>query len=163
VNAAQQQGYAIEPGVLASAMLAVLARPESFAELRSGRITEIPEAGSLDFLAALPVPRLHIVRSAEPAAIHAAASDRAQLEAAVRAAAKALSEARARSHNAQQALLNAEAKLAAAEERTRQAEADLVSTRRQHDRARDDAAAADAHLRATEDAAAEAERRLLLY
>ena len=54
--AVQEAGQHVDPGALAGALLAVLGKEESLEQLRAGRLTEIPEAGGLDFMAALAIP-----------------------------------------------------------------------------------------------------------
>jgi hypothetical protein len=166
-NASEEEGHRIEPGVLANAVLAVLGNPESFNQLRGGFLTDVPEAGGLDFLARLPTPTSPPAAPATACAsapAHSSPSRRAGLETAgreaVRQAAGVLADARSRSVAAQQAFHETESMVQAAEERVRKAEADERAARDQCERARQELKAAADRLLAAERAAAEAERRL---
>jgi hypothetical protein len=136
---AERAGYPLEPAGLASAVLAVLGRQDSFRDLRRGLLAEVPEGGGLDFLATLPtvLPR----PNAEPPATSENASREIASRAAAQAAAQALATARARSELAQGALRQAGKALRAAEE--------------EYHRAKQDAESASAQLAAAERAAAE--------
>jgi hypothetical protein len=162
-DAAARGGHRVEPGVLANAVLAVLGRPESFEQLRGGTLTDVPEAGGLDFLASLPLaPRSP---SAEPGPrAPADPAERAEAEAAAREvarrAAKELADARVRSESAQQILREVKSKLAAAENALRKAEEEARVARATHESAQQEAEAAATQLRQAEIAAAATERRL---
>ena len=168
-RAAEQAGHRVEVGALANAVLAVLGKPETFDQLRRGSLADIPEAGGLDFLAALPTPAAQVPReaSAQPLVAREAAApapDAAELEAAardaVRQAGSGLVAARERSDVSQRALRDAESRLQGAETRLREAEAEARDARHQHERALEEADTLVAQLRAAENALAEAEQRL---
>lgn len=159
-RAAEQAGHRIEPGVLVNAVLAVIGTPESFDQLRGGYLASVPEAGGLDFLAALPAPPGSLPARAEPrapAAAHSSSSQQAERGAAAREAARQAArvrhDARIRSEDARQALREAESELQAAEARLRQAEDEARAAHSQCDRARQDAEAAAARLLELESAA----------
>ena len=129
-DAARDAGYDVEAGVLVNAVLAVLGRPDSFDQLRAGRLVEVPEGGGLDFLAGLPVP----ASSAKPKSPASAASASKQkrssarekeAQAQVDAAERALDEARRRHDVAMGDLEEAESTLSQAEARLRKAEKDV--------------------------------------
>jgi pyruvate/2-oxoglutarate dehydrogenase complex dihydrolipoamide acyltransferase (E2) component len=168
-RAAEQAGHRAEPSVLANAVLAVLGRPDSFTDLRRGCLTDVPEAGGLDFLTSLPLateqaPRPAQAKPREIATAPSPSRERAALEAAAREAARqatiALDAARERSENAQRALRETESKLHEAEERLRRVEQEALTLRNERDRARQEADAAATRLHEAERAADEAERQL---
>lgn len=167
-RAAEGAGFRIEPGATANAVLAVLGTPDSFDRLRRGCLTDIPEAGGLDFLSAVPASPVQIERPSPaevspPAVARASFAARADLKAekrdAVRRAELALAKARERSEAAQRSLHDAESKLSAAETRLREAEAEARALRGQVDRARQKAETSAAELTEAERAVADTKRR----
>lgn len=159
-EAAARSGHRVEPGALSNAVLAVLGTPESFAQLRGGRLAEVPEAGGLDFLASLPTPAESPTPRAESesAAASRRSSERAEPDEAARAAARqavrALGEARERLESAQQALRAAQSRLHAADEGLRHAEEEARAAREACDRARREADDASSRLVEAEDSVA---------
>lgn len=163
--AAEEAGQRVDPGTLTNAVLAVLGKEESFEQLRAGYLTEIPEAGGLDFLAALPMPTVPVSARARARAASAAPSrakhpaDEAAA-AASRQAGRALEQARLRSEAARAAVRDAESMLATAEERVRRAEQEARAARDDYERARVHVDAAADRLRKAESAVADAERQV---
>lgn len=155
--AAARAGHPTDPALLASAILAVIGRPDHFDQLRGGVLCDVPEAGGLDFLSALPAPgpaAAATSRNADPDVIDLAARD------AERKAARALAQARERADAAQRTLEQAEAGLAAAETDLEQAEAAVREARARRKAAQRDAGAAAQELRAALDEVHHAEQRL---
>ena len=116
-RAAENAGHRLESAALATAVLAVIANPESFEQLRGGYLADIPEAGGLDFFAAIPTSQ-----PTDTASSH-------------------------RTQAAEQALKHAETRLRAAEERLQRAEEEVRDARDALDRARREAVEAAAQLR----------------
>jgi dihydrofolate reductase len=56
MHEARQAGLNVESSVVMNAVLAVLGTPGSLNQLRGGILADIPESGSIDFLASLPTP-----------------------------------------------------------------------------------------------------------
>lgn len=172
-DAAERAGHRVEPGVLSNAVLAVIGSPDSFEQLRGGRLADVPEAGGLEFLASLPTPsttrsapdnaRESSATASSPSkdVAHEAAAREAGVREAARQTASALIEARERSEVAQRALRSAESKLHIVEERLRQADEEARAARDEHERAHQQAESAAAHVREAERAAAgEGQRRV---
>lgn len=173
-QAAQQAGHTIEAAELGSAVLAVLGRPESFAQLRGGYLAEVPEGGGLDILASLPLPPAArdvtaATRGTTAVDGEGQSSSRAGVAsatsrgtaAAARAAeraAKALERARAQADTARRAVEEAEAQVQHAEARVAEAEAQARAARERLGRARSEADTAAAHVQEAERAAADAAR-----
>jgi hypothetical protein len=144
INAAQVAGDAgldVEVDDLAAALSAVLGNAESFAELRRGQLTDVPDAGGLDLLALLPtlssekpLPRARSRdagatasnreggRRAPSRAAKEEETRRARQRAAAEEAASKLAAAKKRAEEARKALRDTEAKVEAAEARVREAE-----------------------------------------
>jgi len=158
-DSAAAAGTALDANALASALLAVLGRPESFRQLCAGHLQEIPDAGSLDFLDALPAllpaerPRPRLVKGSPAKPAEPSSRDKAAEEAARRAA-EALAEARREAMAAQAALGEAASALGNAEAKLRQAEQDVNAARTSHERAVERARAAEERVRSAETAAA---------
>ena len=158
-EAASRAGQSIDAAALASAILAVLGRPDSFDRLRHGLLTDIPEAGGLDFLANLPAPARTApapVRVQAPAPPGPDPDAEARARAARTAEALAVAEAAAAAATGRQQ--EAEADLAQAQERARRAQADLEAAEQRLAHARSDAEAAAAALRQAEADNEEAQR-----
>jgi hypothetical protein len=158
--AAERAGYRVEASVLANAVLAVLGRPDSFAELRGSRLTDIPEAGGLDFLASLPAVHREAPASSEPAAATRPTRAEAAARENARRAADELRFVRRRVDAAEQALREAESRVAAAAERVRSAESELASAQSAQRDARSEAAAAAEALESAEAASVRAQDQL---
>lgn len=161
----------LDAAALANAVLAVLARPESMDQLRRGCLVEVPEAGGLDFLAALPaMPRTTTRSGGSPAAATpappapgSAKPDAAAVAAArkaVRVAGEELARARESAESARLASDDIAAKLAAAEARLRHVEEEVNALRARAEKARTAADHAAARLTEAETSASRAERQL---
>jgi hypothetical protein len=152
--AAEGMGQKIETRALANATLAVIGVPASFDLLRRGKLTDVPDAGGLDFLAGLPAPTVAapVAEAAAPAVSERAERENAAARASARRAQEAFVAARARAAAAAEALHEAESELAAAEQRVRQANSDLAAALERRDAARHDAEKAAAELRNAETA-----------
>lgn len=160
-DGSRSAGIRLDVGELSNAILAVLGNPGSYGELRSGRMSEVPDAGGLDFLASLPVrPNLEVSGPAQAArqAIDPAEAARAREEA--RLAAEALESARAAAEAAAAALADADTEVASAQEKVRHAESELKAAQQRREFARRTNDAAAAELRQAEDARNETKRRL---
>ena len=70
-RAAAEAGQTVDANALTPAVMAVLGDANAFAELRAGRLADIPESGGLDFLASV-VPPTPPVLDSEKAAQEAA-------------------------------------------------------------------------------------------
>jgi hypothetical protein len=121
---AVRAGHPIEPNALVTAVQAIIGDASAFAELRAGRLVDVPEGGGLSLLFALtPNPastKATSPASAAPPAIEAVKADpRVELAAAARAevhrAEKTLAEMREQSERAVESLRDAKARLDAAE------------------------------------------------
>lgn len=153
-------GFSLDTGAVSNALLAVIGNPTSYEELRSGRVSQIPEAGGLDFLTSLPTrPKLEVSgpRKALRPEVDAAEAAAAREQAAV--AAEALETARAAVDAAATALAESDADVAAAEEKARVAEVELKAAHQRRDFARRMKESASAELRNAEAASQAAERR----
>lgn len=161
-DAAERAGHRVDAGALSNAVLAVVGRPDSFEQLRSRRLADVPDAGGLDFLDSLPTPSR---AAAAPSTVHSPATvpeqevaDDAAARENARRAAEALAPIRALADAAEQELREADSEVAAALERLRMAESDLAAAQKRRDSAHRDAEAAGAELRRAETASAEAQR-----
>ena len=157
---AGEAGQDLEIDALVAALSAVLGKTESFEELRSGRLTDVPEAGGLDLLASLP----SLAGSESPAQRRPsddratddsadkkdAKAEKAAARKAEEEAAAALSSARERANQAKQALKEAEAGVRTAEARLREAEEAARKALSLRDEAREEADAADAAVQVAE-------------
>ena len=164
-------GQPIDANALAAAVHAVIGETSAFAELRAGRLVDVPDGGGLDILTAIttidpsppPIapPTAEPTReepSAQPAPQSAEVAIAARAE--LRRAETSLAEARERSDRAEQSIRNAQAKLDAAEAALLHAEADAQARRADVARARRDAEAAATHVRESERAVAAARASL---
>jgi hypothetical protein len=170
-RAASRSGQQVDAGGLANALFAVLGKTESFDQLRRGLLTDVPEAGGLDLLTALPklpdaghrpLPSGAPKAKAPPPAA-AQPSKRAANEVAARQAmdkaAEVLAAARVRSETARELLRSAEATVKAAEARLRESEELVRRSRGERDRAQKALEVATADVKRAESAAADAEKR----
>jgi chromosome segregation protein len=132
--AAETAGHALDRGVLANAIMAVLGEPDAFELLRAARLVEIPEGGGLDLLT-----RATATRPASEARTDSSVDDSA-LESANREARRraetALAAAREHAATAERALRDAESKTEEADRRLRSAQEEALARR---DRARAEA------------------------
>ena len=154
-------GIGLDVGELSNAVLAVLGNPGSYDELRNGRMSEVPDAGGLDFLASLPArPHLEVSASRQgaPQTIDPAEADRAREEA--RLAAETLESARVAAEAAEAAFADADTDVARAQESVRHAESELKAAHQRREFARRTKEAAAAELQNAEAACREAERQL---
>ena len=154
-------GFGLDVGELSNAILAVLGTPTSYDEFRSARITEIPEAGGLDFLTSLPSrPKLEVSASGSPPEPQADAAAAAAAREQVRLAAEVLESARAAADAAETALAESDTDVATAQESVRRADSELKAAQQRREFARRTKEAASAELRNAEAAHHEAESRL---
>lgn len=154
-------GFSLDIGELSNAVLAVLGSPSSYDRFRSGQLSEIPDAGGLDFLGSLPArPKLEVSESRPPSsptvdpAVAAAAREQARL------ASEALDTAHGLVEAAAATLSEAEAGAAAAQEKVRIAESELKAAQQRLEFARRARDSASTELRNAEVANQEAQRRL---
>jgi hypothetical protein len=159
-RAAIAAGHPIEPASLVHAVTAVIGDAGAFAALLSGRLVEIPDAGGLDFLAAVsPSAAPPPGKTSQPPAM-----DRAERVAAVRAdleqAEASLADARARRETAGRAVQDAQAKLETAEQRFQQAKDEADARRAELERARKEAKAITAQVDKAERAVADLRARM---
>jgi len=172
---AVRAGHPIEPNEIVSAVHTVIGDSSAFAEFRAGRLVELPEAGGLNLLTALPTrapstpttsslsaPRGNATASPEPRA--QPARQNADLVRTVRAdlqrAETSLRDVRERSDHAMQSVRHAEQGLDTAERALQHAQADVEARRSDLERARRVAETAAENLRAAEKAVAAARARL---
>lgn len=134
-DAAKVAGVNIDRSTLVPAVLAVVADPVAFAELRQGQLAELPAAGALDVLTnpppLLPVSPSALVREAppEPSPPPVDLAARRKAREAVAAAEQAANDARRAADEADQAVTAARAALASAEKAFHQAELDVKAAR----------------------------------
>ena len=136
-------GQPVDAASLVPAVNAVIGDSAAFDELRAGRLSEIPEAGGLDFMTAVSPPSapspVADERRPPPARGSADVAAYAELE----RAQTALQEAQARARAADKVLADAQARLAEAEEQLQRVRRDLEARHVDVDRAQrhaDDAA-----------------------
>jgi hypothetical protein len=138
-DAARAAGVNIDRSTLVPAVLAVVADPVAFAELRQGQLADIPAAGALDVLTN-PPPLLPVSPAAVAAAIQRDApaeaspppvdlAARRRAREAVTAAETAAADARRAADEADAAAKDARGALEAAEAAFHQAEADVKAAR----------------------------------
>jgi hypothetical protein len=161
-GAAERAGQRIAVSILASAVVAVVGRPDSFNQLRSRQLADVPDAGGLDFLATLAARdrALPMAASARELVAERDRVEDAEVQESARRATKRLDSAHARAEGAERELREADSEAVAAEERVRQAESDLASARRRRETARTAAEAAAAELRNAKAASAAAHQQL---
>ena len=148
-------GNPIEANTIATAVHAVIGDASAFAELRAGRLVDVPEAGGLDMLTAIqaiapattpsssPPPSREPVKvapRAEPAKQDAELARAARAE--LHRAETSLADMRERSEHAEQLVRNARKQLDAAERELLNAQAGVQARRAEVERARQDAAVA---------------------
>jgi hypothetical protein len=178
-RAAASGGAALDQSELVPAVLAVAADPEALAELRAGRLVDVPSAGAFGaFAPGAAGPRTsHAKRDADadadtsaspesppreqagPAATARVRANAREIKAAARAAERAESRyeaAGSRAKGAADAAEQAAAELAAAEDRRRAAQREVEAARERLDGARRDARRAAAEAQDAEDAVREA-------
>lgn len=154
-------GSKLDVGDLSNSLLGVLGDPGSYDDLRSGRLTDIPAVGGLDFLTSLPARPMIEVSSSEPPS--APAVDSAEAAAAreqARLAADAVETARVAAEAAATALSEAESDVSAALAKVRVAESELRAAEQRREFARRTKESASGELRNAEAASQAAERRL---
>lgn len=164
-DAAGSAGHRTEPGALMGAVHAVLGRQDSFEQLRSGCLVDVPEAGGLDVFSAFTMQPA--AATSAPAAGATVATPRRKSDereqaarAAVEAAASALDDSRSRLERANADTEQAEAQLADAEQRVRKAEADARAARQRVASARKRAESVAAEVRKAEQALERARRNV---
>ncbi|MEX2284957.1 MAG: hypothetical protein WEE89_20890 [Gemmatimonadota bacterium] len=129
-------GHPIESTVLVAAVNAVIGDATAFADLRAGRLVEIPEGGGLDFLTAITVANTSAAPMFEPPTPPTHDAEQTALRADLKRVEAALAEARQRSQAAERAVRDAQAKHDAAEELLQRAKEESTTRRGELDRAR---------------------------
>jgi hypothetical protein len=163
-NAASESriaGFSLDVGELSNAILAVLGSPSTYDEFRSGRLTDIPEAGGLEFLTSLSARPKFEVSGPSPSPAEVDPAEVAAVREQARLASEALEAARSAAEAAAASLNEAESELAAAREKARLAESELKAAEQRREFARRTNESASADLRTAEAASKEAERRLM--
>jgi peptidoglycan hydrolase CwlO-like protein len=163
--------HPIEPSVLVAAVQAIIGDESAFAELRAGRLVDVPEGGGLNLLfsltaspisphAASPKPAPPPPPPIEPVEpdprIALAAAARVDLD----SAEKSLAEMREQSNRATVLLRDAEAKLDAAERALLLAQAEVEARRDDVERTQRQVHSTAANLEEAERAVDDARRRL---
>lgn len=141
---AVRAGHPIDPNALAMAVHAIIGDASAFAELRGGRLVDVPDGGGLDLLSALtatpsstqatsPPPEAALPNAAPPAIEAPKPDPRIELAAAARAklhrAEKSLAELRGESELAVRSLQDATAKLDSAERALTHAQSEVEAQR----------------------------------
>jgi len=164
--------HPIEPNVLVAAVQAIIGDESAFAELRAGRLVDVPEGGGLDLLFALTANTASpkATPSASPAStppppIEPIKPDpRIELAAAARAdldrAEKSLAEMREQSDHATVLLREAKAQLDAAERALLSAQTEVEARRRDVERTQGNVHSTAANLEDAQRAVDEGRRRL---
>jgi hypothetical protein len=162
---AAEAGHNVDAANLVPALLVVAGEPQALAELRSGRLVDIPTASGMGLLAAPPpgakagqlyaVPDLE-PEDAPPVDDKALATARRRLD----EAEAAMDAAQAEADTADDAVRDATSDAEAADERLRQAERDVRDARSVLREAQRDARAVAQRLRETERATARARAAL---
>lgn len=125
-EASRSAGFSLDIGDLTNGIHAVLGHPSSYDELRTGRLTDVPEAGGLDFLTSLPArPRLEVSSSATQSSPPLDPAEDAAAQEQARLASEALQAARSAAEAAAAALAEADSDVSVAQERLRAAESEL--------------------------------------
>ena len=161
-------GQPIEANALMSAVHAVIGDANAFAELRAGRLTEIPEGGGLDILTAITSARpLTPLAATTPAApTNAARPETRDADEAVAARADlrrveaTLAKVREQLKDAERSVLNAQAKLDAAEQKLQHAQAEASARRTELERARQDTRTAATQVADAERAVSDVRARI---
>ena len=167
-------GHPIEANAIATAVHAVIGDASAFAELRAGRLVDVPEAGGLDMLTAIQViapaatPSSSPPPSREPVNVapsEESAKQDAELARAARAelhrAETSLADLRERSEQAEQSVRDAQKQLDAAERELLNAQAGVQARRADVERARQNAAVAASAMRDAERAVTAAHARVV--
>jgi hypothetical protein len=168
--------HPIEPNVLVAAVQAIIGDESAFAELRAGRLVDVPEGGGLNLLFALtakPVSPAAVVSSSPPPApqpppspiepvkpdprIELAAAARKELDRAERSFAAL----REQSDRAAKSLRDAEAKVDGAERALVLAQTELAARRDDLERARETVRSAAKNVENAQRTVDDARRRLL--
>ena len=166
---AVRAGHPVDPNALGMAVHAIIGDATAFAELRAGRLVDVPEGGGLDLLSALaasPVPDKpkSAPKAAAPAAEKPKPDPRAELRASARAelhrAEKRLGEMREESEHAVRSLRDAAARLEAAQRALALAQAEVEAERRNVDHTQRHADAAADNVEEAERAVEQAQARL---
>jgi hypothetical protein len=148
-------GHPIEANTIATAVHAVIGDASAFAELRAGRLVDVPEGGGLDMLTTIHViapattPASSPPPGREPVTV-APRAERTKQDAELARAARAelhdaetsLADMRERSEHAEQSVHDAQKQLDAAERELLNAQAEVQARRADVERARLDAAVA---------------------
>ena len=153
-------GQPVDAATLVPAVNAVIGDATAFAELRAGRLTEIPEAGGLDFMTAVSAPTAQlsaVVEEPRPAPARGSADEAARVE--LEQAEATLHDANARTNEARTALSDARARLAAAEEQLQRARRELKECERDVERAQKQADEGDAEVHLAQHRLAELQAR----
>jgi hypothetical protein len=158
-RAAIRAGHPVEANAIAAAVNAVIGDASAFAELRAGRLVEVPEAGGLDMLTSIqaiapattpsssPPPSrepVNVAPRAEPAKQDAELAKAARDE--LHRAEASLADMRERSEHAGQAVRDAQKQLDAAERELLNAQTAVQTRRAEVERARQAAAVAASAL-----------------
>ena len=159
--ASRGAGFSLDIGDLSSAILAVLGHPRSYDEFRSGRLTDVPEAGGLDFLTSLPArPRLQVSSSQTRSRPSFDPAEAAAAQEQARVASEALHAARSAAEAAAAAFEEVDSEVSAAQAKVRAAESELKAALQHREFARRTKEATSAELRNAEAASHAADRRL---
>jgi hypothetical protein len=169
---AAEAGHTVDPSNLVPALLVVAGEPEALADLRAGRLVDIPTASGMGLLAVAPPGAsaevtLRAVPDLAPGGPRGEGPERPADRKAVAAAQRRLDDAEATVDSARSEVETAEAAVGdatadaeAAEERLRQAESDVREARTQVRETQRAARTAGQHLREAERAAARARAAL---
>jgi hypothetical protein len=160
----------LEPNAIVTAVHAVIGDAGAFADMRAGRLVEVPAAGGLDMLTAFtvrePPPKTNAPRATETPKTEPSAETKARdaelakaARAELRQAEGSLAKARERSEHAGKFVQSAKEKLDAAERALLHAQAEAQARRADLDRAQGDAAAAATNVQGAERAVAAARER----
>jgi len=166
---AVRAGMPMEPNTITAAVYAIIGDASAFAQMRAGRLVDVPEGGGLDLLTALslrpsaaetkaspkPAPRATESPKEDPR-IALAAAARAEL----RRAEQSLAVAREQVEQATASVRDARAKLETAEQAVRRAQSELEVQRKHAERAQSHAASAAAELEEAQRAVDKARARV---
>jgi hypothetical protein len=157
---AVRAGQPIEPNALISALHAVIGDATAFADLRAGRLVEVPEAGGLDMLVATTVRDRPAKTTSPPPTPPDRGAAKTEAHANLRRAEASLAEVSERSEHAAQSVLNAQKSLDAAERALLHAQSEAQARRADLERVQNDAEAAAAALQDAEQAVVAARARV---
>jgi hypothetical protein len=167
-------GHPIDANAIITAVHAVIGDASAFAELRAGRLVDVPEGGGLDMLTAIqviapattpsssPPPSrepVNVAPRAEPAKQDAELAKAARAE--LHRAEASLADMRERSEYAEQSVRDAQKQLDAAERELLNAQAGVQARRAEIERARQDAAVAASAMGDAERAVTAARARVV--